>query len=97
MKYNTLTETLFTNNHTLIKTLNCPLNKQWAHLNQAGEDIQTFTLKGKVCDECRRIVLDTSLLKEEEVQQFVLSDPHTCLKVNLDQINITITYKVNEQ
>jgi hypothetical protein len=91
MKYNPLTKTLYADDLVLIKKLHCPLAKNWQDLTQ------TSTLNGKTCDSCQTTVLETSFLKDQEVQQLVLNDPHSCLKVDLNQNNITITYKVHEE
>ncbi|HAL81515.1 MAG TPA: hypothetical protein DCO83_04165 [Mucilaginibacter sp.] len=91
MKYNPFTKELYTDNQNFIKKLHCPLNKQWENLSQ------TAHLKGRFCDNCERTIIDTALFTDEDLSQLMLNDPHTCLKVDLNQQNLTITYKSNEQ
>ena len=90
MQFNPHTNELFTDDGYLIKKLHCPVSKQWDVL------IQTDFLKGKMCGGCQRMVLDTSLYNDEELQQQLKLNSHTCLKVDLNQNNLTITYKHHE-
>lgn len=90
MKYNPLTQELYTDNSVFLKKLHCPLAKQWGELSLAN------LLKGKMCDQCNKAVYDTALLTEEEIQQLLNVDDHTCFKVDLDQLNLTITFHTNE-
>ncbi|MET3981145.1 methionyl-tRNA synthetase [Mucilaginibacter sp. UYP25] len=91
MKYNPTTKELFTNEGLFLKKLHCPLSKQWEELSQ------TDLLKGKMCDHCQSTVHDTSLFKDDELLSLLKSNEHTCLKVDLNQPNLTITYKTNER
>ena len=86
MKYNPITKQLFTKDNRFIRQLHCPLGKHWEQLTPASN------LQAKICNTCQKAVLDTSLLKDEEVLKLVSNDPHTCLKVDLNQSNLTITY-----
>jgi hypothetical protein len=91
MKYNPITQELFANDGTFLKKLHCPLSKQWEELHS------TDLLKGKMCDQCKRVVYDTSFLSDEKLSDLLRNDAHTCLKVDLNQDNLTITYKKNER
>jgi hypothetical protein len=91
MKYNPISKELYTNDGIFVKKLHCPLSKQW------GELSQTNLLKGKMCDHCQSTVYDTSLFEDNEVVSLLQNNEHTCLKVNLNQSNLTITYKTNER
>ena len=50
-------------------------------------------LKGKLCDQCDKVVVDTSLLDEAELTELIKKDPHKCLKVDLNQNNLIISYE----
>jgi hypothetical protein len=91
MKYNPTTQELFTDNGTFLKKLNCPLSKQWEELHP------TNLLKGKMCDQCHRAVYDTAQFSDEQLSDLLRNEPHTCLKIDLNQENLTITYKQNER
>lgn len=89
LKYNPQTGELFTDDGTFLKRLHCPFSKNWEDL------IQSDLLKGRLCDQCQRTVLDTSLFEDEVLRQVITSDPQTCLKVDLNQSNLTITYQTH--
>lgn len=85
MKYNPLTNELFTDDGRLLKQLHCPLAQQW-------ETMINATSAYKICNGCSKAVHDTAMLNEEDVRQLISNDPHTCFKVDLNQDNLTITY-----
>lgn len=86
MKFNPITQQLFTDSGILVKVLHCPLFKRW-------DDLTDIALsQNKLCDSCNHNVLETSLLKEDELLNLLQVNPNTCLKVYLNQTNITITY-----
>jgi len=87
MKFNPTTKRLYTDGGLLLKELYCPLNKQWENLSQA------IHLKGRLCDHCDKVIIDTSLIKEEDIIELMQNDTHTCLKVDLNQENLIITYE----
>lgn len=87
MKFNPITNELFTDDGILIKKLHCPLNKQWEDLSQA------IHLKGKLCDHCDKVIIDTSLIKDTDLLQIINANPETCLKIDLNQENIIVTYE----
>jgi hypothetical protein len=87
MKYNPITKNIYTNAGSFIKKLHCPLAKQWEELSV------TNSLEGKMCNQCQKTVFDTALLTEHELLNLVAEQPSTCLKVDLDQDNLTIIYK----
>jgi hypothetical protein len=89
MKYNPITKELFTDNGTFLKKLHCPLAKQWEEL------IETNSLKGKMCNQCQKTVFDTALLSDIELQNIITGQPHACVKVDINQDNLTITYQQN--
>ena len=87
MKYNPLTKTLFTNDGEILKKLYCPRFKQWEELAQSN------VVASRHCDHCEKSVLDTSNLSDLELRRLVDHAPDACLKVDLNQDNITVTYE----
>jgi hypothetical protein len=85
MKYNPITHELFTDDGKLLKKLHCPLAQQWESMTKA---IPTY----KVCNTCSKAVYDTAFLSEDSSHELLNNDAHACLKVDLNQENITITY-----
>ncbi len=84
MKFNPITQTLYTNSNVLIKKLDCPYSKGWQHL-ALNEDRSS-----RRCDVCAKDVIDTQGLSDEVVLEAVMRDPATCLKVALSQENIRV-------
>ena len=86
MKYNPITQELYTDTGTFLKQLHCPLAKKWEQLDP------TSSAQAKTCSTCNRAVYDTSILGDSEVQTMLNTAPETCLKVDINQPNLTITY-----
>ncbi|MGY3215295.1 hypothetical protein [Mucilaginibacter sp. HD30] len=91
MKYNPITQELYTGTGSFLKQLHCPLAKKWEQLNT------TSSAQAKTCSTCNRAVYDTSILSDSEVQSMLNAAAETCLKVDLNQFSITITYENRKQ
>jgi hypothetical protein len=86
MKYNPISQELYTDAGTFLKQLHCPLAKRWEQLGPTSD------VQAKTCSTCNKPVYDTSLLMDSELQNMLINAPETCLKVELEQSNLTITY-----
>ena len=87
MKFDPQTKRLYTDDLQLIKRLNCPLHKKW-------EDLQeTKDIFVRCCDACKHPVIDTAYYTDDALKQLVTSHPQTCVKVDLDQMNLAISYE----
>lgn len=86
MKYNPITQELYTDVGTFLKQLHCPLAKTWEQLDPTSNE------QAKICSTCKEPVYDTSLLMDSELQAMLQNAPKTCLKVDFNQQNLTITY-----
>lgn len=86
MKFNPLSNELYTNEGTLIKKLQCPLQPEWDDMHQGTE------FRMKHCQGCQRPVYDTAFFKDNDLLEMVEKDRHTCLKVDLNQNNLIVTY-----
>ncbi len=91
MLYNPISKQLFSTDGSFIKQLHCPFQKQWEEL-ETGENLQTITLKGRLCDSCSKLVVDSNLIKESELMDLIKNDPHTCIKIQPNQENIYLTH-----
>lgn len=85
MKFNPLTNELFTDGDRLLKKLHCPILQQWEAMTEAIP-------AHKICDRCSKAVYDTAFLSEANIQELVTNNAQACLKVDLNQDNLTITY-----
>ncbi|MDT3403734.1 hypothetical protein [Mucilaginibacter terrae] len=90
MQYNPITQELYTDTGTFLKKLHCPLAKRWEQLDPMS------TAQAKTCSTCDKAVYDTSLLEDSALQELLQNASDTCLKVDLNQQNLTITYATNE-
>ncbi|RVU01270.1 hypothetical protein EOD41_04700 [Mucilaginibacter limnophilus] len=87
MKYNPITQQLFTNTGAFLKELYCPLAKTWEQLEP------TSNAQAKLCSTCNQAVYDTAKLSDTKVQAMLQNATETCLKVDLNQENLTITHE----
>ncbi|QXV66100.1 hypothetical protein INP83_03115 [Mucilaginibacter sp. 21P] len=85
MKFNPLTNELFTDDGSLLKTLHCPLSVYW-------DDMKQVTSLYKDCSHCSKRVYDTSMYKDDEITMLIKTDPYACFKIDLNQTNLTMTY-----
>jgi hypothetical protein len=90
MKYNPITQELYTDAGAFLKKLHCPLAKRWEQLDPTSD------VQAKTCSTCSKPVYDTSLLMDSELQQMLQNVPETCLKVDLNQQNLAITYATDK-
>ncbi|TFV94478.1 hypothetical protein E4S40_10680 [Algoriphagus kandeliae] len=89
MKYNPLTKKLFTDKGEFIKELHCPFQPDWKKMKVNLKD-QTI----RNCNFCQHPVLDTSRISDELILEIVQKEPHTCLKIDLDQSNLILSLSI---
>lgn len=87
MKFNPIDNNLYTNEGALIKKLHCPRHTPWEAMHQSSE----FSIRN--CDGCQRKVYDTAFFSDHELLSMVEDDPHTCLKIDLNQNNVIVSYE----
>ncbi len=91
MKFNPHTQRLFTDDGRLIKRLHCPFRLDWRKLGPADDPAE------RRCEICQHAVTDTALRTEEELLVLMAGNRHACLKVDLNQDNLTLTYRDEKQ
>jgi len=84
MKYNPITQNLYTDDMIFIKQLSCPYNINWDMLSKNNG------IEKRFCSLCQDYVYDTNELSEVEVLQMVKNKQDTCLKLSYTQKNIEI-------
>jgi hypothetical protein len=87
MKFNPHTNHLFTDDGLLIKRLHCPFRLDWRKLGPTDDPA------ARRCDICQHAVTDTAHRTEAELLALMAENPKTCLKVDLYQDNLTLTYQ----
>ena len=85
MQFNPLTNELYTSKGEIIKKLNCPYAMQWDTLHGKGTPYRE-------CSKCSHLIIDTAFFTEEELLHALKNNPDTCLKIDLNQHNITIEH-----
>jgi hypothetical protein len=90
MKFNPHSQELFTDDDRLIKRLHCPFRLDWSKLGRTDDPA------ARRCDICQHTVTDTAQQTEEQLLALLQANPHACLKVGLDQDNLTLTYHRHE-
>jgi hypothetical protein len=83
MKFNPLTKAIYTDNGGFVKTLNCPCKMRW-------DNLEATTSTTRKCTNCDHSILDTAALTDEDLLHIVRQRPDTCLKIDLNQPNISI-------
>ena len=83
MKFNPLTNELFTNENEYLKKIECPFNLNWNELKENDS-------LSKKCTICENKIYDTELFSDNEIKKILQENPKTCLTINANQINIEI-------
>lgn len=87
MKFNPITNELFSNEGTFIKHLHCPFKVEWDTLRLNSDNGK------RSCEICDREILETEDLADIEILSFMKDNPYACLKLNFNQENLEIIYK----
>ena len=83
MKFNPLTNTLYTDSNKIIKKMHCPHpSLKWGDLSSMDTSMDRF------CDICEHNVVETKEYTDEALLKLLREDPSICLKVDFNQENI---------
>ena len=85
MQFNPLTNILYTDSGKFLKKLACPFDIQWN-----GLAINPNNPKRRPCSKCERYIIDTATYSDQELIDLIEQEPDTCLKIDLNQNNITM-------
>jgi hypothetical protein len=83
MKYNPIKKELYSDKGEFIKKLACPFLMNWSEL-------QPIKVGVRNCNQCNRAIIDTAILEDDALLEIVRTNPNTCLKVDLNQNNLTV-------
>ena len=83
MKFDPITKEIFTDKNEFVKKLNCPYRMTWSNLEDTNSQFRK-------CSVCEKVIIDTNILTDDELVEIVKQDPNTCLKVDLNQNNLTV-------
>ncbi len=89
MKFNPITNILYTDNNKFIKKMHCPYpSLKWGNLSSIDGSMDRF------CEICESNVVETKNMSDEVLFQLLQDDPETCLKIDWNQENIRIVHHV---
>ncbi len=83
MKFDPITNELFTDKEQFVKRLYCPFKVEWA-------DMEKTSLRARNCGICNHDIIDTAFLTDEDLLKTVQTNKNTCFKLNLNQNNLTL-------
>lgn len=86
MKFDPIRKELFTDNDEFVKKLDCPYNMNW-------DNLEITSSTNRNCSNCDQTIVDSSYIPENEILKMVKQNPKTCLRIDLNQNNITIISK----
>jgi hypothetical protein len=86
MKFNPITQRLYTDDNVLIKQLHCPYRMAWHEL-AATNDASI-----RLCAVCVKSISDTDGLTDQAVLELVRENSSACLRVSLDQDNVQVVH-----
>lgn len=84
MKFNPLTNELYTDDLRFIKKLHCPYQLSASQLQD------TLDATHKLCHICHDSVYDTKIITEDALLALVKTNPSVCLQVDFNQDNLKI-------
>lgn len=84
MIFKLTTKELLSNSGALIKKLDCPYLAKWQDMNRIDGT------PDRVCSTCDKTIFDTEAMSDNEVIHLTNKNPNACLKVNLNQDNISV-------
>ena len=85
MRINPLTKEVYTNQGEFIKKMDCPFEMDWDNLTIGNKP------QSRNCAQCNQSIIDTAYLSDEELLNTLKENPHTCLKIDLQQANIQLS------
>ena len=89
MKFNPITNSLYTDDNKLIKKMYCPYTSlKWSELSSIDGSLDRF------CDICESSVVETKDMSDESLLALLQKDPETCLKLDWNQENVRIVHHV---
>ena len=77
MNFNPNTNNLYTDKGEFIKQMNCPKDISWEDMDLTSSDLH------RKCKYCKKEVVDTEYLTDEEVLFFANKNPEMCFRIKL--------------
>ncbi len=84
MKFNPHTKEVYTDQGEFIKKMDCPFEMNWDNLTIGNRP------KSRNCFQCNQSIIDTAYLTDGELLDTLKQNPHTCIKIDLNQANLQL-------
>ena len=89
MKFNPITNILYTDNNKVIKKMYCPYpSLRWDELSSVEGSLD------RNCSLCEKNVIETKDMNDEMLCKLIQEEPESCLKIDFNQENIRIVHHV---
>jgi hypothetical protein len=75
MKYNAETKELFTDKGVFLKKMQCHEDVEWKKMEKGKNDLV------KICNLCKKEVISTECLSDDEIKFILEKDSNTCLYI----------------
>ena len=66
---------IYTDKNVFLKNINCPMNV-------SIKNLEVKSPKHLLCKSCKKIIVDTEYIKEEELMNILKKDKNTCIKIS---------------
>ena len=83
MMFDPITKDIYTDKGEFIKRMNCPYRLSWDNLEATNSTMRR-------CSNCDHLIVDTEVLTDDDLLKMVRRNPDTCLKIDLNQLNLKI-------
>lgn len=84
MIFKLTTKELFSDEGSFIKKLHCPYLMKWKNMNKING------VPDRMCSVCDKTIFDTEAMSDKQVVSLVEKNSDACLKLNLNQKNISV-------
>ena len=83
MMFDPITKDIYTDKGEFVKRMNCPYRLSWDNLEATNSTMRR-------CSNCDHLIVDTEVLTDDDLLKMVRRNPDTCLKIDLNQLNLKI-------
>jgi hypothetical protein len=83
MKFNPITQDLYTDDGVFLKKLNCKFDVTWEHMEPIEKSARN-------CANCKHSVYNTENFSDSDLIDLFHQSPQACLRLDLNQTNVRI-------
>lgn len=83
MKFNPITQDLYTDDGVFLKKLNCKFDVSWEHM-------ELLSSNARKCANCKNPIYNTENCSDSDLVDLFHQSPDACLNIDLNQANVII-------